>query len=148
MGGGRGGGSSSALAAARFNEYNFYWDERHGMARIFYLLPSPWTFIPSAYHYYSCRWVFRSVCCGWQSVVVVSAQLNHHQVHLLLNERSSFPQFLNIRMKFNISLLSVLLLLVCMLGYVEMVSTFISHHRPLLARFKPQVSLVIIRWDI
>ena len=51
-------------------------------------------------------------------------------------------------MKFNISLFSVLLVLVCitnMLGYVEMVSTFISHHRPLLARFKPQVSLVIIR---
>ena len=33
-------------------------------------------------------------------------------------------------MKFNISLFSVLLVLVCMLGYVEMVSTFISHHRP------------------
>ena len=48
-------------------------------------------------------------------------------------------------MKFNISLFSVLLVLVCMLGYVEMVSTFISHHRPLVARFKPQVSLVIIR---
>ena len=28
----------------------------------------------------------------------------------------------------------MLLVLVCMLGYVEMVSTFISHHRPLLAR--------------
>ena len=51
-------------------------------------------------------------------------------------------------MKFNISLFSVLLVLVCMLGYVEMVSTFISHHRPLLARFNPQVSLVIIRGDI
>ena len=51
-------------------------------------------------------------------------------------------------MKFNISLFSVLLVLVCMLGYVEMVSTFVSHHRPLLARFNPQVSLVIIRGDI
>ena len=41
----------------------------------------------------------------------------------------------------------MLLVLVCitnMLGYVEMVSTFISHRRPLLARFRPLVPLIII----
>ena len=41
------------------------------------------------------------------------------------------------------ALFSVLLVLVCItniLGYVEMVSTSISHHRPLLARFKLLVS--------
>ena len=45
------------------------------------------------------------------------------------------------------ALFSVLLVLVCItniLGYMEMVSTSISHHRPLLARFKLLVSLIII----